>query len=198
MGIFPWYSKGDPILWWSPVPRLILKPAEFHLSKRLARDLRKSLFRFSFDQDFRGVVEACAASRTSQDEPTWINNKMLEAYSQLHDLGFAHSVECWQDNKLAGGLYGVAIGAAFFGESMFSRASNSSKACLAILARQLEIWDFDFIDCQMRTNHLISLGAKEISGPVFFNRLQEAILKPEHPLPWQLDNGIGDMNNAFT
>ena len=196
MGIFPWYSEGDPILWWSPVPRLILEPAEFHLSKRLARELRKNIFRFSFDLDFKGVIEACAAFRTSQNKPTWINNKMAEVYCRLHELGFAHSVECWLDNKLAGGLYGVAVGAAFFGESMFSRVSNSSKACLAILARQLELWNFDFIDCQMRTSHLMSLGAKEISGPIFFNRLQKAILKPEYPLSWQLDNNFSAVNDA--
>lgn len=190
MGIFPWYSEGDPILWWSPVPRLILEPKEFHLSKRLARELRNNTFRFSLDQDFKGVINACASSRTSQDEPTWINNEMIKAYCQLHALGFAHSLECWLNNELAGGLYGVAIGTAFFGESMFSKVSNSSKACLAVLARQLKKWRFDFIDCQMRTNHLMSLGAREISGPDFFNRLQAAIIKPEHPSPWLLDNGI--------
>ncbi len=187
MGIFPWYAEGDPILWWSPVPRLILEPAEFHISKRLARNLRRGVFKFSFDQDFQAVIEACAATRTEQNEPTWINNKMTKAYCQLNKLGFAHSVECWQDKKLVGGLYGVSIGGVFFGESMFSKASNSSKAAMAILAHQLQQWNFDFIDCQMRTNHLVSLGAYEVSGPIFFRRLQNAILKHEHQEPWLFD-----------
>ncbi len=188
MGIFPWYSKGDPILWWSPIPRLIMEPAEFHLSKRLARELKKGVYHFSFDKDFRGVIEACATNRTNQNEPTWINTDMIEAYCQLHRLNFAHSVECWQDKQLVGGLYGISIGGVFCGESMFSLAPNSSKASLAILAHHLQKWDFDFIDCQMRTNHLISLGAKEIPGPVFLNRLQNAILKEDHLSTWQIED----------
>ncbi len=190
MGIFPWYSKGDPILWWSPVPRLIMEPAKFHLSKRLARELRKGIFQFSLDQDFKNVIEACAKLRTGQGEETWINQNMIKAYCKLHEMGFAHSVECHQNNKLVGGLYGVAIGGVFFGESMFSKVSNSSKSAMAILAGHLQKWNFDFIDCQMRTDHLISLGAHEINGSGFFNCLQKAILKPEHPGPWRLDNEI--------
>jgi leucyl/phenylalanyl-tRNA--protein transferase len=191
MGIFPWYSEGDPILWWSPVPRLIMEPAEFHLSKRLARYLRKGVFQFSFNKDFRAVIKACAISRTANGEPTWINEEMIEAYCHLHKLGFAHSLECWQNGELAGGLYGVAIGGAFFGESMFARIANSSKAAMAVLTRHLQKWDFDFIDCQMRTSHLVSLGAHEVNGPSFFNRLQKAILQPEHRLPWIMDTPAG-------
>jgi leucyl/phenylalanyl-tRNA--protein transferase len=197
MGIFPWYSEGDPILWWSPVPRLIMKPSEFHLAKRLARELRKGVFQFSFDQDFKAVIESCAISRTKQNESTWINKKMIKAYCHLHKLGFAHSVECWQNNNLVGGLYGVAVGGAFFGESMFSKVPNSSKAAMAILARHLQEWNFSLIDCQMRTSHLISLGAYEINGPDFFNRLQKAILKPEHQSPWSLNRVLLDSANLL-
>ncbi len=190
MGIFPWYAENDPVLWWSPVPRLIMEPAEFHPAKRLSRELRKGIFQFSFDEDFRAVIKACATSRTGRGEPTWINQKMIEAYCHLHKLGFAHSLECRQNKKLVGGLYGVAIGGVFCGESMFSKVSNSSKAALAILTRHLQKWHFDFIDCQMCTSHLISLGAHEVNGPYFFNRLQDAILKPEHSSPWLLDNTL--------
>ncbi len=184
MGIFPWYSDGEPILWWSPVPRLIMEPAGFHLSKRLARELRRGVFDFSFDQDFRAVIESCAACRIKRGEPTWITDEMIEAYCRLHELGFAHSVECRLNGELVGGLYGVAVGAVFCGESMFSIVSNSSKAAMAVLARHLCYWGFDFIDCQMRTSHLLSLGAREISGPEFFYRLQRAVLKPGHKGPW--------------
>ena len=186
MGIFPWYSEGDPILWWSPVPRLILEPAEFHLSRRLARELRKGTFQFTMDQRFREVITSCAAPRTKQNGSTWINREMIEAYCRLHELGYAHSVECWRDGTLAGGLYGVAMGGVFFGESMFSRVSNSSKAALAVLARKLAEWRFEFIDCQMKTAHLVSLGAKEIGGGEFFKRLQDAVLKTDQRGKWHL------------
>ncbi|HFQ81021.1 MAG TPA: leucyl/phenylalanyl-tRNA--protein transferase [Desulfobacterales bacterium] len=184
MGIFPWYSDGEPILWWSPVPRLIMEPAEFHLSKRLARELRRGMFEFSFDRDFRAVIESCAVCRLERGEPTWITEEMIEAYCRLHELGFAHSVECRANGELVGGLYGVAVGALFCGESMFSLVSNSSKAAMAVLCRHLRHWGFDFIDCQMRTTHLVSLGAKEISGPEFFYRLQRAVLKPRPKRLW--------------
>lgn len=186
MGIFPWYSKGDPILWWAPTPRLILLPTEFKLAKRLARDIKKGLFQFSMDHAFRDVIIQCASIRTNQSEATWINQEMIEAYCLLHESGYAHSLECWQDGELAGGLYGISIGGAFFGESMFSKASNGSKAALAVLSQVLAAWEFDFIDCQMRTEHLISLGAKEIPGPVFFQWLQQTILKPDRKGKWVL------------
>jgi len=169
MGIFPWYSEGDPILWWAPTPRLIMIPSEFKPAKRLARDIKKGVFQFSMDQAFRSVITQCASSRTNKNDETWINHQMIEAYCLLHESGYAHSLECWQNGELAGGLYGVSIGSAFFGESMFSKISNSSKAGFAILCKVLNAWEFDFIDCQMRTDHLISLGAKEIDGKKFFN-----------------------------
>ena len=187
MGIFPWYAAGDPILWWAPSPRLILKPQEFHLSRRLARDLRKGLFAFSMDSAFREVIDACAQVRTLQGQPTWINQEMIDAYCLLHQLGYAHSLECWQQGKLVGGLYGVSVGGCFFGESMFSRATNSSKAALAVLAGQLAIWGFDCIDCQMRTEHLISLGAQEVPGDRFFSMLQRSILHRDRRGKWLLE-----------
>ncbi|MDD5758879.1 MAG: leucyl/phenylalanyl-tRNA--protein transferase [Desulfobulbaceae bacterium] len=187
MGIFPWYAQGDPILWWAPTPRLILYPVDFHCSRSLTRELKKGVFQFSMDEAFRKVICACAEVRTDQQQATWIDHEMIEAYCHLHELGFAHSLECWQNNELVGGLYGVSVGGFFFGESMFSRVKNSSKAALAILTKQLAIWDFDCIDCQMRTEHLISLGAKEISGKQFFAMLQQSILRSDHRGRWCLD-----------
>lgn len=186
MGIFPWYAAGDPILWWAPSPRLILRPHDFHLSRRLARELRKEAFTFSMDEAFREVIHACAQVRTLQGQPTWINPEMIDAYCTLHQLGYAHSLECWQQGTLVGGLYGVSVGGFFFGESMFSRVKNSSKAALGILSRQLYAWEFDCIDCQMRTEHLISLGATEVPGGTFFDILQRSILRPDRRGKWQL------------
>ncbi len=186
MGIFPWYAEGDPILWWAPSPRLILRPEEFHLSRRLGRELKSGAFSFSADRAFRELITACATLRTGQGQATWINPEMIEAYCRLHELGFAHSLECWRDGALAGGLYGVAIGGVFFGESMFSRVANSSKAALAMLARQLAAWGFALIDCQMRTGHLLSLGAREVPGSHFFSLLQEAIWRPDRRGRWEI------------
>jgi len=184
MGIFPWYSQGEPILWWSPTPRLILRPDKFHLSKRLARDLKKGLFSFSADQAFPEVIRNCARPRAGQQESTWITKEMIEAYCQLHELGFAHSIETWHDGQLAGGLYGVSLGGVFFGESMFVLKDNASKAALYVLSIKLQEWGFDFIDCQMHTSHLASLGAKLISGPYFFSTLQKSIFRPNRRGNW--------------
>lgn len=189
MGIFPWYAAGDPILWWAPAPRLILNPHDFHLSRRLGRELRQGKFDFTMDTAFRRVICACAEVRTDQHQPTWINPEMIEAYCLLHDLGYAHSLECWQQGLLVGGLYGVSVGGVFFGESMFSRVANSSKAALAVLARQLAAWDFDCIDCQMRTEHLLSLGAREVPGRYFFAMLQRSIQRADRRGKWQLEAG---------
>lgn len=186
MGIFPWYAEGDPILWWAPTPRLIIFPQEFHLSRSLRRQINNGSFEFSMDTAFFDVITACAETRIAQQQGTWINTDMIEAYCHLHQLGFAHSVECWHQGILAGGLYGLSLGGMFFGESMFSRIANSSKAALAVLCRQLTNLKFDCIDCQMKTNHLVSLGAKEIAGREFFNLLQKSILKPDRQGKWQL------------
>lgn len=185
MGIFPWYAEGDPILWWCPTPRLILEPAAFHLAKRLARILRQGRFTFTLDTDFAAVIRACAESRLQKGEETWINEEMIAAYCRLHELGHAHSVECRLQGELVGGLYGVAVGGVFCGESMFSLADNSSKAAMAVLCRLLDDWGFDFIDCQMRTPHLLSLGAREILGRAFFQRLARAQKLPGRAGPWE-------------
>lgn len=183
MGIFPWYSEGDPLLWWSPDPRMVLAPGEFHCSRRLARSMRQGRFTVTFDQDFARVIKECAAPRRTQGG-TWIVPEMQDAYIRLHEEGWAHSVECWQGEKLAGGLYGVSLGGFFFGESMFSKVANGSKVALASLAAHLDTWDFDLIDCQMHTPHLLSLGAREISGDEFRRRLQVALQMPTRRGTW--------------
>jgi leucyl/phenylalanyl-tRNA--protein transferase len=185
MGIFPWYGEGDPLLWWSPDPRMVLFPAGFHCSRRLARTLRRQVFTVTFDQAFAQVVSSCAAPRPQRPE-TWIVPAMQEAYVRLHDEGWAHSVECWRADELVGGLYGVSLGGVFFGESMFSTVPDSSKVALAALVQRLTAWDFDLIDCQMDTPHLASLGAREISGVDFGRCLQKSLRRPSRRGPWTL------------
>ncbi|MDO6565237.1 leucyl/phenylalanyl-tRNA--protein transferase [Amphritea sp. 1_MG-2023] len=157
-GIFPWFNPGEPILWWSPDPRCTLVPSQVHLSKSLRKAIRKSTFEISFDQAFSEVIKACAAPRSYSDE-TWISTPMQNAYIDLHRRGVAHSVELWQNGELTGGLYGIAMGRLFFGESMFSRATNSSKIAFAYFAKQLQKWGYALIDCQVENSHLTSLGA---------------------------------------
>jgi leucyl/phenylalanyl-tRNA--protein transferase len=176
-GIFPWYSEGDPPLWWFTNPRLVLFPGEFRVSKRLARTLRNSDFSITFDTEFTLVINACAETRIRQGgEGTWISDDMKAAYIRLHLAGHAHSVECWLDGKLAGGLYGVSLGNIFFGESMFTRISNGSKAALVALVERLKQQGVAVIDCQMTTSHLITFGAREISGDEFRHLLQLHVL----------------------
>jgi len=160
-GIFPWYSEEQPILWWSPDPRSVLFPAALKVSRSLRKTLNQERFRVTLDQAFNAVIRACAEPR-ADSSGTWITAEMARAYADLHAEGAAHSVECWQDNRLLGGLYGVAIGRVFFGESMFSRVSNASKVAFCQLVRQLQAWDFGLIDCQVYSGHLASLGAEEI------------------------------------
>lgn len=186
-GIFPWYSPGDPLLWWAPSPRLILLPEEFHLARRLAREIRKGTFTVTMDRAFPEVITACAAPREAKGPGTWITTEMREAYCRLHDDGYAHSVECWQGDELAGGLYGVSLGTVFFGESMFSRVSNGSKVALAALCRQLAAWGFEMIDCQMKTAHLERLGAREIPGSEFYERLARCVREPTRRGKWRLE-----------
>jgi leucyl/phenylalanyl-tRNA---protein transferase len=183
-GIFPWYSPGDPILWWAPSPRLILEPAAFHLSRRLAREVRKGTFQVTMDSAFAEVIHFCADLHLRRHEGTWISPEMIEAYIGLHHSGHAHSVECWLNGELAGGLYGVSLGTVFFGESMFSRFANSSKIALAALCRQLADWNFEMIDCQMKTSHLLRLGAREIPGEEFRQRLAHALKGPARTGKW--------------
>jgi leucyl/phenylalanyl-tRNA--protein transferase len=185
-GIFPWFSDDQPILWWSPDPRMVLFLRELHVSRSLARVLRSQSFTVTLDRAFRHVVAGCAAPRAGQDG-TWITADMAEAYGGLAHRGFAHSVEVWAGDELAGGLYGVAIGRMFFGESMFSRRPDASKVALASLARQLERWGFELIDCQMSTPHLASLGAREIRRSEFAAHVARLVRLPGHPAPWRFD-----------
>ncbi len=161
-GIFPWFGEGDPILWWSPDPRMVLFPAEFKVSRSLAKTLRNKSYEVRLDTAFPEVVAACAETPRHGQSGTWITPAMRDAYDRLHLLGYAHSVETWMDGRLAGGLYGIALGRVFYGESMFAHATDASKIALAHLCRFLEQRDFAVIDCQMETEHLASLGARPI------------------------------------
>ena len=189
-GIFPWYSSGQPILWWSPDPRTLLFPAKLKLTRSLYKTLRQGKFRVSFDRRFSEVVRACAGPRDKQPSGTWITPEMLAAYTQLHALGCAHSVEVWRGEELVGGLYGVALGAAFFGESMFSRVTDASKVAFAHLVRQLEAWGYALVDCQVASAHLFSLGAEEIPRVEFLARLAAALRQPGRPAPWRFDSDL--------
>jgi leucyl/phenylalanyl-tRNA--protein transferase len=165
-GCFPWFQDGQPILWWSPDPRTVLLPEKLHLSRSLAKLLRLGRYRVTFDQAFAEVIQACAAPR-SYAADTWITTPMQAAYLELHKRGIAHSVEVWQGEELVGGLYGLAMGQLFFGESMFSRADNASKVGFATLVQRLKAWGFVLIDCQMPTQHLHNFGARAISRQQF-------------------------------
>jgi leucyl/phenylalanyl-tRNA--protein transferase len=172
MGVFPWYNPGEPILWWSPDPRCILETNGMTISRSLAKTLRRGVFEVTFDRAFRRAMEACGEVRLGQGEGTWISAEMLAAYGQLHDMGFAHSVECWSDGELVGGLYGVSLGRCFFGESMFHRRTDASKVALAVLAQRLDAAGFELIDCQLSSSHLLSLGARQIPRREFLDRLR--------------------------
>lgn len=176
-GCFPWYQDGQPLLWWSPDPRTVLFPAELHVSRSLAKFLRQGHFQITFDQAFDEVINACAGPRSYADG-TWITSPMQTAYRQLHQRGIAHSVEVWEAGELVGGLYGLAMGRLFFGESMFSHASNASKAGFVHLVKQLQAWDFALIDCQMPTQHLHNFGARQIPRAEFAVQLQLYLDQP--------------------
>ena len=182
-GIFPWYSGNEPILWWSPDPRTVLFPAELKISRSLAKTLRNSRYSIRFDGDFDAVMTACAALRNGQPG-TWITKEMREAYGRLHRMGHAHCVETWIDDQLAGGLYGVALGRAFFGESMFSIVRDGSKLALVALVRHLQQQGFSVIDCQVHSSHLASLGARSIPRREFSDLLRELINFPAIPAIW--------------
>jgi leucyl/phenylalanyl-tRNA--protein transferase len=175
MGIFPWFSAGDPFLWWSPVPRLALYPAEFHLPRRLKRLLASNAFIVSADTAFAEVIAGCAIAPRRRENGTWITAEMQQAYIRLHKLGFAHSIECWQDGQLAGGLYGVCLDRIFFGESMFARIANASKVALATLVQHTLRLGIILIDCQMTTSHLLRFGARELSRETFQAQLRAGI-----------------------
>lgn len=189
-GIFPWFDDDQPILWWSPDPRAVLFPKEIHISRSLAKRLRRGEFQFSFDQCFNEVVSACAAPR-SDHNGTWITEDMLQAYATLHDMGVAHSLEVWQNEQLVGGLYGISLGKLFFGESMFSRVSDASKAAFVALAKQCEAWNFPLIDCQIANPHLSSMGACEISRHSFTRFLEDYADQPFSKGTWSFSIDTG-------
>jgi leucyl/phenylalanyl-tRNA--protein transferase len=185
LGIFPWYSEGEPILWWSPDPRMVLFPSEFKIARSLAKTLRKPGYETRADSAFEEVINACSEPRPRQ-RGTWITNQMKQAYIRLHQLGVAHCVETWRDGELVGGLYGIALGRVFFGESMFSRASDASKIALVALVQQLRQWQFGLIDCQMNTPLLASFGAREIPRSQFTGLVAELVNYAHVPAPWTI------------
>ena len=189
-GIFPWFNEDEPILWWSPDPRMVLFPNELKISRSLAKLIRKNNYTIQTDTHFVEVMQACAAPRKDQ-QGTWIHPEMINAYSELHRLGLAHSVETWIDGALAGGLYGVALGKIFFGESMFSRSPNASKIAFAYLVRQLSKWEFAVIDCQVKTTHLASLGAREIPRNIFRQLLERHIQDVTYGEKWNFGTPVG-------
>lgn len=183
-GIFPWYSNDAPILWWSPDPRLILFPEKLYLSKSLQKTLRKQTFQITFDTAFSQVIRACAAPR-SDDSDTWLLPEMQQAYRRLHHEGYAHSVEAWYQGELVGGLYGIAIGQVFFGESMFYSKTDASKVAFVTLVQQLSCWGYQLIDCQVHTQHLVSLGAEETARSHFSTLLDRYRHCKPHSTAWQ-------------
>jgi leucyl/phenylalanyl-tRNA--protein transferase len=172
-GIFPWYSEGDPLLWWHTSPRAVLFPADVKVSKSMRSLIRKTDLTCTIDQDFEGVIRSCQSIQRPDQPGTWIQEEVLAAYLHMHQLGYAHSVEVWRDDDLVGGLYGMALGKIFFGESMFTRESNASKLALIYLCRRLESMDFDLIDCQQATDHILSMGAVMIDGATFQDHLRK-------------------------
>jgi leucyl/phenylalanyl-tRNA--protein transferase len=199
LGIFPWYSEGEPLLWWSPDPRMVLVPSAMKISRSLAKTLRNRDYEIRFDSAFAAVMRGCAtrgadATGTDTDDTgTWITAEMCAAYQRLHELGYAHSVETWIDGKLAGGLYGVAVGRMFYGESMFTRARDASKIAMVHLARRLERQGYGMIDCQMHTPHLASLGAHAMARSKFSLRLRELVDYAAKPMKWdatETDNDV--------
>ena len=183
-GIFPWYEFGQPILWWCPDPRLVLFPKELKISRSLRKVLRKQNFKISFDSAFGNVIKACADVRTEQGKGTWIIPEMQQAYTELHQEGYAHSVESWLNGELVGGLYGISLGQCFFGESMFSTVNDSSKAALVALTEFSKQVGIKIIDCQMTTKHLLSLGAREIDRDSFLRKLNQFLEKPDIKGSW--------------
>ena len=190
-GIFPWFGDGDPVLWWSPDPRMVLATAALNVSRSLRKTLRSGRYRVTADTAFPAVIDACAEPRPGQDG-TWITPAVRLAYCELARLGVAHSIESWDGDTLAGGLYGVALGRVFFGESMFARRSDASKVALVHLVRQLRRWGFPLIDCQMSTSHLASLGGRNVSRAEFLSVVRRYVQAPPVGAPWRLDADLGD------
>jgi leucyl/phenylalanyl-tRNA---protein transferase len=189
-GIFPWYSEGQPILWFSPDPRCVLDPTELHIGRSLRKVLKKRTFRVTLDTAFSSVIDACKETPRPGQEGTWITAEMRAAYCHLHDLGHAHSVEVWSDDELVGGLYGVSLGHLFAGESMFSRESDASKTGLVWLVRQLQQWGFGLIDAQVTTDTLTRMGAVERSREAYLASIAELVAEPGRVGTWSFDEGF--------
>ena len=184
-GIFPWpYDEATPLLWFSPDPRMVLKPADLHVSRSLQRTIKQQRFDVRFDTAFDQVIRQCATVRRPKQRGTWITKDMIRAYCQLHEMGYAHSVETWSEGKLAGGVYGISLGAAFFGESMFTKKPDASKVAFVHLVRQLQAWDFHLLDCQMETPHLARFGATSWPRTRFLKALERALEEPTRKGRW--------------
>jgi leucyl/phenylalanyl-tRNA--protein transferase len=189
-GIFPWFSDGSPILWWSPDPRLVLDPAELHVPRSLERTLRRARYDVRADTAFAAVIRRCAAKDRPGQDGTWITAEMIAAYEELHRLGYAHSFEAWEGGELAGGLYGVSLGAAFFGESMFADRPDASKAAFVRGVRWLAGCGVDLVDCQVRTEHLVRFGARDVPRREFLRRLARALEAPDRRGTWVLGRAV--------
>lgn len=183
-GIFPWFEQGQPILWWSPDPRMVLEPTALHVPRSLAKVMRADPYQIQFDTAFERVIERCAEKRRPGQRGTWITPDMKRAYQRLFELGLAHSAEAWQGGKLVGGLYGVSLGGAFFGESMFADAPDASKVAFVVMVRQLGEWGIDLVDCQVATSHLARFGAVEVPRERFLAQLQESLKRPTRQGRW--------------
>ncbi|MCA9712136.1 MAG: leucyl/phenylalanyl-tRNA--protein transferase [Myxococcales bacterium] len=187
-GIFPWYTDDDPeILWWAPSPRLVLLPEALHVGRSLRKAQRRAPYRLSLDEAFPQVIRGCAGIRRPGQAGTWITEEMQAAYTELHRLGVAHSVEAWEGTSLAGGVYGVALGGVFFGESMFARRPDASKLAFVALVEQLRRWGFVLVDCQVVTEHMVRFGAHEVSLEEFLARVDAGLELPHRPGPWRFD-----------
>ncbi len=186
-GIFPWYSAEQPILWWSPDPRMVLPTEALHLPKSLAKRLRKGDLRCTMDQRFGDVITACATVPRPGQDGTWITPELVQSFIELHRRGHAHSVECWQEDRLVGGLYGISVGRLFCGESMFADVSDASKVAFVRLVQQLQRWDVPLVDCQVHTDHLARFGATEVPRTEFLTKMRTLVGQPGRLGPWRLD-----------
>ena len=185
-GVFPWFNEGEPVLWWNPDPRCVIRPEKIHVSKRMRRRIKSAEFHVESDSCFEEVIRNCANIKRRHEDGTWINEEMIDAYCALHKLGYAHSIEVFQGEELAGGLYGISLGRCFFGESMFSKTADASKTALISLARASIDIGIELIDCQLTTDHLLSLGAEEISRDSYLAELESLLKYPDKRGIWNI------------